>query len=150
MVAKKQPSAVDAHVGARVRARRILMGLSQGDLGKLLGITFQQIQKYERGVNRIGAGRLFEMARILSVGLPYFYEGMMEGTPRRASGFAEDPAPAPTATQFLSTPEGTQLVSAYLRIADPKVRRRVLDLVKSMANESKAARSKKKKTRSST
>src|SRR5579884_4236443 len=106
------------------------MGLSQGELGKLLGITFQQIQKYERGVNRIGAGRLFEMARILGVGLPYFYEGMMEGSSRRASGFAEDPAPAPApaAAQFLSTPEGMQLASAYLRISDPKVRRRVLDL----------------------
>src|SRR5438477_13182987 len=92
-VPKKQANAVDAHVGGRVRARRTLLGLNQERLGDLLGLTFQQVQKYERGANRISAGRLFEIAHILGVGVPYFYEGLTEEAPRRSYGFAEDGAP---------------------------------------------------------
>jgi transcriptional regulator with XRE-family HTH domain len=131
-VAKKQANAVDAHVGGRVRTRRNLLGLSQEKLGELLGITFQQIQKYERGANRISAGRLFEIARILGVSVPYFYEGLTRETPRPAHGFAEDEAPPPSPTQFTNA-EAAQLVAAYSRIPDPKVRRQVLDLVKSLS-----------------
>src|SRR3954467_283133 len=129
-VPKKQANAVDAHVGGRVRARRVLLGLSQEKLGALLGITFQQIQKYERGANRISAGRLFEIARILGVSLPYFYEGLTQETARRSYGFAEDAAPAPT--DFASA-EAAQLVAAYSRISDLKLRRQILELVKSLS-----------------
>ena len=94
-VAEKKANSIDKHVGNQVRARRMTLGMSQGDLAKLLGLTFQQVQKYEKGANRIGAGRLFELARILGVGVLYFYEGLIEPLGGRP-GFAEDAAPAPT------------------------------------------------------
>lgn len=130
---------MDAHVGGRVRARRALLGLSQERLGELLGITFQQIQKYERGVNRISAGRLFEIARILEVNVPYFYEGLAEEKPRRSYGFAEEEAPAPTPPpkEGRAAAEGRQLVAAFSQIADPKARRQVLALAKKLAAEHK-------------
>lgn len=133
---KKQANAVDAHVGGRVRARRILLDLTQDKLGELLGITFQQIQKYERGANRISAGRLFEISRILGVSVPYFYEGLTQETPRRAYGFAEDEAPPPSPKESISA-EAAQLVVAYSRISDPKIRRQILELAKALAAESK-------------
>jgi transcriptional regulator with XRE-family HTH domain len=139
-VPKKQANAVDAHVGGRVRSRRALLGLSQERLGEMLGLTFQQIQKYERGANRISAGRLFELARILGVGVPYFYEGLTEDGPRRSYGFAEDEAPAPTPKESVTRAEGMQLTTAYGQISDPKVRRQVLELVKSLAGEHKRKR----------
>jgi len=138
-VAKKQANAVDAHVGGRVRTRRNLLGLSQERLGEMLGITFQQIQKYERGANRISAGRLFEIARILGVSVPYFYEGLTRETPRLAHGFAEDAAPPPSPTEFTSA-EAAKLVTAYSRIPDAKLRRQVLELVKSLSAEHKKKR----------
>lgn len=127
---KKQANAIDAHVGNRVRDRRISIGMSQEKLGKLLGLTFQQVQKYERGVNRIGAGRLFEMARILGVGVLYFYENLANEAGGRQHGFAEDEAPAPKPP---SNTEEAQLTAAFKRIRDPKLRRRILELVKGMA-----------------
>jgi transcriptional regulator with XRE-family HTH domain len=131
-VAKKQANPIDAQVGNRVRIRRMLIGMSQERLGDLLGLTFQQVQKYEKGVNRIGAGRLFEMARILGVPIDFFYEGVesAEGRP----GFAE-PEGAPPVMEFVSSGEGLQLSLAFMKIKDPKVRKRVLDLVKSLADE---------------
>ena len=129
---KKQANPIDAQVGNRVRIRRMLIGMSQEKLGDLLGLTFQQVQKYEKGVNRIGAGRLFEMARILGVPIDFFYEGVesAEGRP----GFAE-PEGAPPVMEFVSSGEGLQLSLAFMKIRDPKVRKRVLDLVKSLADE---------------
>ena len=98
----------------------------------MLGLTFQQVQKYEKGVNRIGAGRLFEVARILGVPINYFYESVIEQS-AKGPGFAE--SESPPVIEFVSSGEGLQLSLAYMRIKDPKVRKRVLDLVKSLAEE---------------
>jgi transcriptional regulator with XRE-family HTH domain len=128
-VRKKQANPIDIQVGNRVRIRRMLIGMSQERLGDLLGLTFQQVQKYEKGVNRIGAGRLFEVARILNVPVNFFYEGVSEGQP----GLGEsDGAPV---MDFVSSGEGLQLSLAFMKIKDAKVRKRVLDLVKSLAEE---------------
>jgi len=128
---KKNTNPVDAQVGSRVRLRRMLIGMSQERLGELLGLTFQQVQKYEKGLNRIGAGRLFDIARILGVPIDYFYEGLAGGSSR---GFAENDA-SPPIVEFMSSSEGLQLALAFTSIKEPKVRKRVLDLVKSLAED---------------
>src|SRR4051812_34337573 len=107
----------------------MLIGMSQEKLGDLLGLTFQQVQKYEKGVNRIGAGRLYEIARILGVPIDFFYEGVAG-----AEGGVAEAGGAPV-MEFVSSGEGLQLSLAFMKIKDPKVRKRVLDLVKSLANE---------------
>lgn len=132
-VPKKQANPIDAQVGNRVRLRRMLIGMSQEKLGELLGLTFQQVQKYEKGVNRIGAGRLYQVAGILGVPIGYFYEGVIEQA-ARLSELAEDSS-APPVMEFLASGEGLQLSLAFMRIKDAKVRRRVLDLVKSLAED---------------
>ena len=132
IVPKKQANPIDAQVGNRVRIRRMLIGMSQEKLGDLLGLTFQQVQKYEKGVNRIGAGRLYEVSRILGVPIDFFYEGVA-AVPEPA-GFAESRS-APPVMEFVSSGEGLQLSLAFMKIKDPKVRKRVLDLVKSLAEE---------------
>ncbi|MEO7053969.1 MAG: helix-turn-helix transcriptional regulator [Rhizomicrobium sp.] len=109
----------------------MLIGMSQEKLGDHLGLTFQQVQKYEKGVNRIGAGRLFEIARILGVPIDFFYDGVAS-----AEGMS---AAAPPVMEFVSSGEGLQLSLAFMKIRDPKVRKRVLDLVKSLADEEEAA-----------
>jgi len=128
---KKIPNPIDSHVGARLRMRRVLVGMSQEKLGTALSITFQQIQKYEKGANRIGASRLQEIARILQVPPSYFFDGAPTGHPP-TFGFAESDA-ASYVVDFLSTSEGLQLSKAFALIRDPKVRRRILDLVTSLA-----------------
>ena len=128
---KKQANPVDAHVGHRVRLRRMLIGMSQERLGELLGLTFQQVQKYEKGINRIGAGRLFEVAGILGVPVSFFYEDADTSAP--SSGFSESGEPPPV-MEFLASGEGLQLSLAFMRIKDVKVRRRILDLVRSLAD----------------
>ena len=126
-MAKKQANPIDIQVGNRVRIRRMLIGMSQEKLGDLLGLTFQQVQKYEKGVNRIGAGRLFEVSRILNVPVDFFYEGVsVAGQPE------SDGAPV---MEFVSSGEGLQLALAFMKIKDAKVRKRMLDLVKSLADE---------------
>ncbi len=128
---KKKPNPIDVHVGARIRLRRNMLGMSQERLGESLGITFQQIQKYEKGTNRVGASRLQAIARILSVPVAFFFEDApgREGAP----GMAEE------ATDYVAdipnTAEGMQLNRAFVRISDPKVRRRILDLVKVLSAE---------------
>ncbi len=126
-MAKKQTNPIDVQVGNRVRIRRMLIGMSQERLGDLLGLTFQQVQKYEKGVNRIGAGRLYEVSRILNVPVDFFYEGVAAGGP--------DPEAAPPVMEFVSSGEGLQLALAFMKIKEPRVRKRVLDLVKSLADE---------------
>src|SRR6185312_1121662 len=127
---KKQANPIDVQVGNRVRIRRMLIGMSQERLGELLGVTFQQVQKYEKGINRIGAGRLFDVSRILGVPIEYFYEGaQLSGQ----AGFAEEGTPP--VMEFVSSGEGLQLSLAFMKIKDAKVRKRVLDLVKSLAEE---------------
>jgi transcriptional regulator with XRE-family HTH domain len=128
---KKQANPIDVQVGNRVRIRRMLIGMSQERLGDLLGLTFQQVQKYEKGVNRIGAGRLYEVARILNVPVDFFYEGVSSAN---ASGSNEQ-HDAPPVIEFVSSGEGLQLSLAFMKIKDTKVRKRVLDLVKSLAEE---------------
>jgi transcriptional regulator with XRE-family HTH domain len=111
----------------------MLIGMSQERLGELLGLTFQQVQKYEKGINRIGAGRLFEVAGILGVPISFFYEDAHSGA-TAGGGFAEGDEPPPV-MEFLSSGEGLQLSLAFMRIKDSKVRRRILDLVRSLAND---------------
>jgi len=129
---KKQANPVDMQVGNRVRIRRMLIGMSQERLGDLLGLTFQQVQKYEKGVNRIGAGRLYEVSRILNVPIDFFYEGLGG---MNQPGAGETEATAPPVMEFVSSGEGLQLSLAFMKIKDTKVRKRVLDLVKSLAEE---------------
>jgi transcriptional regulator with XRE-family HTH domain len=125
----KSPNPVDRHVGSRVRMRRMLVGMSQEKLGDALGITFQQIQKYEKGTNRIGASRLHQIARVLSVPVEFFYEGAPQiGGPE---GFAEAPASGYVA-DFLTTSEGLELIKAFIAIKDSKVRRKLVDLAKAL------------------
>jgi transcriptional regulator with XRE-family HTH domain len=133
-VPKKQANPIDGQVGNRVRLRRMLIGMSQERLGEMLGLTFQQVQKYEKGVNRIGAGRLFEVSRILGVPIDYFYEGVA-GQAAEGGGFSE-PGATPPVMEFVSSGEGLQLSLAFMKIKDPKLRKRVLDLVKQMAEDS--------------
>jgi len=109
----------------------MLISMSQERMGELLGLTFQQVQKYEKGVNRISAGRLFDISRILGVPIDYFYEGAASQL-TGARGFSENEM-APPVMDFLASGEGLQLSLAFMRIKDPKVRKRVLDLVKSIA-----------------
>ncbi len=135
-----KPSPIDVHVGGRVRLRRTLMGLSQERLGEALGLTFQQVQKYERGVNRIGASRLFDLARVLDVPIGFFFDDMPDGMGgasssagmgrRMATGFAD--AQDGFEDDSLNRRETLELVRAYYRITDPAVRKRVFDLVKSL------------------
>lgn len=130
---KKSPNPIDKHVGSRVRMRRMMIGMSQEKLGENLGITFQQIQKYEKGTNRIGASRLQNISNVLGVPVAFFFDGApsmgVGGT-----GFAEDASPA-YVSDFLATTEGLALTRAFLKIADSKVRRRIVDLVEALATE---------------
>jgi len=127
-----RPDPVDIHVGARLRQRRALRGMSQEKLAEAVGLTFQQIQKYERGVNRVGASRLHQFGRVLEVPVSYFFDEMpgtaasapAAGFAEEKSGFEHDP---------MARRETLELVRAYYRIGDEKVRRRIFDLVKAIA-----------------
>ncbi len=131
------PNPVDVHVGGRVRLRRTLLGLSQEKLGEAVGLTFQQIQKYERGANRIGASRLFEFSRILDVPVSFFFDDMpdepTEADGSLALGASDHPQP-PLEQDPLTRRETLELVRAYYRITDPQVRRRLFELTKSLGN----------------
>ena len=129
---QKRANPIDLQVGSRVRIRRMQIGMSQERLGDLLGLTFQQVQKYEKGANRISAGRLFEVSRILNVPVDFFYEGLAAPLPPGANGIEVS---APSMMEFVSSSDGLQLSLAYMKIKDAKVRKRVLDLVKSLAAE---------------
>ena len=127
------PRPVDIHVGSRLRLRRTLLGLSQGKLGEAVGLTFQQIQKYERGANRVGASRLFEFSRILDVTISYFFEEMGKDDKSSAAPGLSDRSQLPVDPGSMSRRETLELVRAYYRIDDPGVRKRVYDLIKSIA-----------------
>jgi transcriptional regulator with XRE-family HTH domain len=139
---ESRPSPIDIHVGSRIRLRRTLLGMSQERLGDALGLTFQQVQKYERGVNRVGASRLFDISRVLDVPISYFFDDMPEGMqdvplsgPRgRTFGFAETQEPfAAGVDDHLTKRETLELVRAYYRIPDASMRKRMFDLMKSLA-----------------
>lgn len=131
---KKKPNPIDIHVGSRIRLRRNMLGLSQEKLGENLGITFQQIQKYEKGTNRVGASRLQAISSILSVPVAFFFEDAPEQPGHQNTGFAEDNE-ATYVVDFLHTSEGVQLTRYFTKISDPKVRRKIIDLVKTLAND---------------
>lgn len=131
---KKKPNPTDMHVGSRIRLRRNMLGMSQEKLGENLGITFQQIQKYEKGTNRVGASRLQAISTILGVPVAFFFEDLPSQGAAGEFGFAEDPA-AGQAIDFCTSAEGLQLSRAFIRISDPKVRRRIIDLVKCLGEE---------------
>jgi transcriptional regulator with XRE-family HTH domain len=135
---ESRPSPIDVHVGSRIRLRRTLLGMSQERLGEALGLTFQQVQKYERGVNRVGASRLFDLSRVLDVPISFFFDDMPDalaatygGQPaRRIAGFAE--TQEGFGDDSLNRRETLELVRAYYRINDPALRKRVFELIKSM------------------
>jgi transcriptional regulator with XRE-family HTH domain len=133
MMAKKAPNPIDKHVGSRVRMRRMMLGMSQEKLGNSLGLTFQQVQKYEKGTNRIGASRLQQISLILQVPVSFFFEGAPTvGNAVRAEGMSEAPSPA-YVSDFLATSDGLALTKAFMRISDSKLRRRIVDLVEQIA-----------------
>lgn len=137
MMAKKAPNPIDKHVGSRVRMRRMMLGMSQEKLGNALGLTFQQVQKYEKGTNRIGASRLQQISHILQVPVSFFFDGAPAGgTTPRAEGMGEAPSPA-YVSDFLATSDGLALTKAFMRIADSKLRRRIVDLVEQIASTEK-------------
>lgn len=132
------PNPVDIHVGQRLRLRRTLLGMSQEKLGESVGLTFQQIQKYERGANRIGASRLFMFSRILDVPVSYFFEELSDNIQthegQMAVGLSDQPQDA-IERDPMARRETLELVRAYYAVTDPKVRRRVVDLVRSLGHE---------------
>jgi len=132
---KKAPNPIDKHVGSRVRMRRMMLGMSQEKLGDALELTFQQVQKYEKGTNRIGASRLQQISHILQVPVAFFFEG----APHIAGGPSLgdlDGAPSPAyVSDFLATSDGLALTKAFMRIPDAKLRRRIVDLVQQIAGE---------------
>jgi transcriptional regulator with XRE-family HTH domain len=130
-MAKKAPNPTDKHVGSRVRMRRMMLSMSQEKLGGALGLTFQQVQKYEKGTNRIGASRLQQISHVLQVPVAFFFEGAPtpHGQPVGATG-----APSPTyVSDFLATSDGLALTKAFMRIKEPRLRRRIVDLVEEIA-----------------
>lgn len=129
---KKKPNPIDIHVGGRIRLRRNMLGMSQERLGENLGITFQQIQKYEKGTNRVGASRLHAIASILEVPVAFFFEDAPGGA--KVEGLSEESATT-YVVDFLSSTEGLRLNRAFVRISDPKVRSRIIDLVRALADE---------------
>ena len=132
MMKKKVPDLTDKHVGARVRMRRMMLSMSQEKLGDALSLTFQQVQKYEKGTNRIGASRLQQIANILQVPVSFFFEGApnMPGH----SGMGEAPSPV-YVSDFLATSDGLSLTKAFMKIKNSKLRRRIVDLVEQIAGE---------------
>ena len=134
------PNPIDIHVGARVRLRRHLLGLTLQTLAKAVGVTYQQLQKYERGVNRVGASRLFNLSHVLDVPISFFFDDLSPaaagaGRKRRARGLSEAPAAA-IDFDVLSNRETIKLIRAYYRVTDPRLRKRVLDLVKAVGKTS--------------
>jgi transcriptional regulator with XRE-family HTH domain len=136
----RRPNPIDVHVGSRVRFRRMLLGMSQEKLGEKLGLTFQQVQKYEKGINRIGASRLFDLAQVLGVSVQFFYE---EAPAAETSQLAtEGPAEKPdenSIVEFLRSRDGLELNRAFVRISDVKARRAIVELVRSLANDTEAS-----------
>jgi transcriptional regulator with XRE-family HTH domain len=128
----KIPHSTDKHVGSRVRMRRMMLGMSQEKLGDALGLTFQQVQKYEKGTNRMGAGRLQQIAYILQMPVPFFFEGAPSVPGQQPVGLAEAPSPA-YVSDFLATSDGLALTKAFMRIKDAKLRRHIVNLVKEIA-----------------
>ena len=127
----KTPDSVDRHVGSRVRVRRLMLGMSQEKLGEALGLTFQQVQKYEKGTNRVGASRIQQISEILQVPVSFLFEGSPTGI-SKIEGLSEAPSPA-YVSDFLATSEGLALIRAFTRISDAKLRRSIVNMVEQIA-----------------
>jgi len=136
-IAKDGPSPIDVHVGSRVRLRRTLLGMSQEKLGEAIGLTFQQVQKYECGANRIGASRLFDVARILDVPVGFFFDDMAEATKAASPAVMATNGFEPEAPEIdpMAKRESMDLLRAYYRIAESPVRRRAFELIKALGGE---------------
>lgn len=133
---ERSPNQVDQHIGARMRLRRLTMNVSQERLAEMLGLTFQQVQKYEKGVNRVAASRLWDVARALDVPVSYFFEGLDGGV--NAQGMAESRGETPV-FDLIASPDGAQLAAAYATIDSPRVRRGLLELMRALADDDQAA-----------
>lgn len=129
-MSKKNPNPIDKHVGSRVRMRRLMLGLSQEKLADAIDLTFQQVQKYEKGTNRMGSSRLQQIANVLQVPVTFFFEGA-PGQPK-----LDGKAPSPAyVNEFLSTSDGLALTKAFMQIKDPKLRRSIVNVVEEIASE---------------
>jgi transcriptional regulator with XRE-family HTH domain len=128
------PNPIDRHVGLRIRMRRKQLGISQERLAESIGLTFQQVQKYERAANRVSASKLWEVSRALSIDIRFFYEGLAEGYDGPGSNL-----PKEALQDFLMTPEGVELAAVFPKIAKGRVRRKILELVRAMAGEPDSA-----------
>ena len=135
MMAKKSPNPTDKYVGSRVRMRRLMLGMSQEKLGEKLGLTFQQVQKYEKGTNRIGASRLQHIAQILKVPVSFFFDGAV--SKQAEDGSSKAPV-ADYVSDFLSSSDGLALTRAFTNIKDSRLRRRVVDLVEEIAGDQRS------------
>ncbi len=134
---KKIPNPIDVHVGARLRMRRVLQGMSQENLGERLDLTFQQVQKYEKGANRVSASRLYQIGEILKVPVEFFFEGLPDpSTSGGTEGFAEVSSEAPL-MDFLSSSEGIQLNKAFAEIRGSEVRRKLIELARAIVVQQK-------------
>ncbi|WP_108681918.1 helix-turn-helix domain-containing protein [Methyloceanibacter sp. wino2] len=131
-MAGKKPNPIDAHVGSRVRLRRMLLGMSQERLGDSMGLTFQQVQKYEKGANRIGASRLYHISKILGVPVGFFFEEAPNIEENAATPGMAEPESEAFILDFLNTREGLELNRAFTKIPDPKVRKSIVDLVRAL------------------
>ena len=131
------PNPVDVHVGSRIRLRRKILGMSQERLAEKLGLTFQQVQKYERGANRVSASKLYQTAQALQAPISYFFEGL--AAPGVDSSGGPDPSAERAVSAFLTTPEGLELASVFPRVRDAAVRRQMLELVRAVARSETAA-----------
>jgi transcriptional regulator with XRE-family HTH domain len=129
----RSPNPIDLHVGARIRTRRKILGVSQEKLADSLGLTFQQVQKYERGANRVSASKLYEIAAALQTQIAYFFEGLAD--PSQIGGESPGSGAEQFVHDFLMTPEGLELASLFPKVRRGAVRRRILDLVRAMAEE---------------
>jgi transcriptional regulator with XRE-family HTH domain len=132
-MAKKTLDPIDQHVGSRVRMRRMMLDMSQTTLGEALGITFQQVQKYEKGTNRVSASRLQHISHILQVPVPFFFEGAPH-LPGQSNGNGAAPSPA-YVTDFLASSDGLTLTKAFMRIKEVKLRRSIVNLVEEIAGD---------------
>jgi transcriptional regulator with XRE-family HTH domain len=134
MASKGFPNPIDVHVGKKMQLRRTLLGMSQDKLGRLIGLTFQQIQKYESGANRVSSSRLFDIARVLDVGIPYFFEGMSGEVEKQSPGHLQGSVPsvADEEKDPMARRETLELVRAYYQIKSQRVRKHLVDLARSL------------------
>ena len=132
VVVKKLPNPTDKHVGSRVRMRRLMLGMSQTKLADAIGLTFQQVQKYEKGTNRMGASRLMQIAQVLQVSVPSFFEGAPSASSLR-KGKAVAPSTA-YVSEFISSSDGLTLIKAFMQIKEAKLQRSIVNLVEQIAD----------------